>query len=539
MQSHNWRENIWNSLAQPWDLVIIGGGITGAGMLRMAAQAGLRTLLLDASDFAFGTSSRSSKLVHGGFRYLRNKQFDVTYESVCERERMLREARKLVEPLKFVITCHEGDRTPPKVYGMGVTIYDLMAPKWMHRKLSTEQLLKMEPNLKADGLLCGYEYYDALTDDSRLVLRILREGLRYGGAALNYARVENLLKDVTGKVRGVLVRDTAGAGGRTCEVMAKAVINATGPWADELRAHVGGSPCLRKSRGSHILIPWARFPIRQAFTLAHPWDNRTLFAIPWEGMTMIGTTDLDHPAELEARQAEPSITTDEVSYLLAAVEHSFPALQIGVADIRSSFAGLRPLVQSADASNPSAVSRKHLLLQESNLVTITGGKLTTFRRMAREALLAVRPCFAGKAHFNFARASFNRLPELVPETNLPDELLGRLLGRYGDEVMYLLESARPDELKPFEDVTTLWAEIRWAAREESVVHLDDLLLRRTRLGLLAEQGGLPQMEAIRAIAQPELGWDDERWQAEAERYALIWKSCYYIPSEENSSPTAP
>lgn len=532
MWHQNWRDEIWQKLTQPWDVIIIGGGITGAGLLRMAAQAGLRPLLLDANDFSFGTSSRSSKLVHGGFRYLRNRQWDVTYESVCERERMLREARNLVTPLKFIIPCRETDRTPAKVFGLGVVIYDLMAPKWTHRKLSPAQMAKVAPQLKPDGMVCGYEYTDAVTDDSRLVLRILREGVRFGGTALNYAAVENLLRDVTGKVRGVLVRDRSPEGqGRTVEIMAKVVINATGPWTDELRAHVGGEPLLRKSRGSHILFSWDKFPIRQAFTLSHPWDNRALFAIPWEGMTMVGTTDLDHPADLEARQLEPTISSEEVAYLLAAVEQHFPSLELTRDDITSSFAGLRPLVQSPDAANPSAVSRKHILLQENNLVTITGGKLTTFRRMAWDTLQLVRGNFAGRARLNPMRASFNASPQFVPETPIAPELLSRLIGRYGDEVIYLLETARPEELKPFDGLTTLWAELRWAAREEGVVHLDDLLLRRTRLGLLAEQGGLNDLPAIRAAVQPELGWDDAKWEAEAARYENLWKTCYYIPAE--------
>lgn len=532
MWNKYWRDSAWQKCSQAWDVIIIGGGITGAGIFRMAAQSGLRPLLLDANDFSFGTSSRSSKLVHGGFRYLRNRQWSVTYESVGERERMLREARNLVTPLKFVIPCRESDHTPAKVFGLGVAIYDLMAPKWTHRKLTPAQLLQMAPQLNPEGLVCGYEYGDALTDDARLVLRILREGVRLGGTALNYAAVENLLRDVTGKVRGVLVRDRSPEGrGHTVEVMAHAVINATGPWVDELRAQVGGAPLVRKSRGSHILFPWQKFPIQQAFTLLHPRDNRAFFAIPWEGMTLVGTTDLDHPAELEARQPEPSITAEEVDYLMEAVQASFPALELTRQDITSTFAGLRPLVQSPEASNPSAVSRKHVLLKEDDLVTITGGKLTTFRRMAWQTLEAVRPRFAGKACMNWMKANFNPPPEFVPETAIEPGLLKRLVGRYGDEVIYLLESARADELKPFDCLTTLWAELRWAAREEGVVHLDDLLLRRTRLGLLAEQGGLPDLPAIRAEVQPELGWDDARWEAEAGRYQDLWKSCYYLPEE--------
>jgi len=520
------REQTWADLARPWDVIIIGGGITGAGILRQAVMAGLRAVLLEANDFAFGTSSRSSKLVHGGFRYLRNRQFSVTYESVHERERLLREAPQLVTPLDFIIPAHKSSPKAAAQYGLGVFIYDIMAPKWAHSYLLPHSLSRICPALSRKDLIGGYRYQDGLTDDSRLVLRVLREAVSLGGVALNYAKVEGLLTGADGQVRGAAVRD--GLTGQTVEVLGTAVINATGPWADELRAGVGGEPKLRKSRGSHIIVPRHRFPICSAFTLAHPWDSRVLFAIPWEGVTLIGTTDLDHDPELERTQAEPTITSEEVDYLLAAATHAFPSLGLTRADIRSTFAGLRPLVRAGADQTPSQVSRASILLQENGLVTITGGKLTTYRRMGHAALQAIRTRLRPGVHFDPLKPMFKTPPALFPEAPISCEMLQSLVGRYGDESLLLLLDADPAELTQIDELPLLWAELRWAARQEGVQHLDDLLLRRVRLGLLAEQGGLPHLERIRTLVQSELGWDDARWEAEASHYAEVWKSCYYL-----------
>jgi glycerol-3-phosphate dehydrogenase len=532
MWQKGYRDILWSQLSKPWDVVIIGGGITGAGILKQASQAGLRALLVEAKDFAFGTSSRSSKLVHGGLRYLQNRQYNVTYESVRERERMLREGPNLVEPLKFFITSRSTDHTPAWKFGLGVVIYDLMGSKWANGHISAQQLVQACPAIGQENLLGAYYYYDAVTDDSRLVLRVVREAVMSGGKALNYARAVELLTDGSGQVTGIVLQDQSPEGqGRTCDVLANVVINATGPFADELRGKVGGQARIRKQRGSHILFKRSRFPIQSAFTLVHPWDNRVFFAIPWEGTTLVGTTDLDHPAELERATPEPCITADEVKYLMAALQYTFPDLGLTQEDIISSFAGLRPIVKSGEANHPSQESRNHIILNENGLITITGGKLTTYRRMAYETLQAAKPHLHPRLEIKDRQPMFEPLPHLNGKSALlPAEAVGYLSGRYGLETPRLIQQAETAELAPAaNEIPTLWAELRWAAREEGVVHLDDLLLRRVRLGLLTPNGGLDQIETIRQIVQNELGWGDERWEQELAHYRRLWQQCYFLP----------
>ena len=229
------RKEIWQNLQQDWDIIIIGGGITGAGVFRLAVAQGLRVLLLEQHDFSSGTSSRSSKLVHGGFRYLRNRQFDITRESVREREALLREAPALISPLGFILP-YTASKAQRREFRLGVTIYDLMAPKWQHRRLSREAVQSLAPQMSAPWLAGAYLYYDAVMDDSRMVLRLLSEGCRAGGTALNYARVEKLLRAQDGKVCGAALSDQSPAALGSLELRARVVINAAGPWSDALRA---------------------------------------------------------------------------------------------------------------------------------------------------------------------------------------------------------------------------------------------------------------------------------------------------------------
>lgn len=525
MWPKGWRESIWAELDRPWDLIVIGGGITGAGVLREASLRGLRALLVEANDFAFGTSSRSSKLVHGGFRYLRERQFDVTRESVREREWLLQAEPRLINRLPFLMPHYAGARTPAWQFAVGVVIYDLMAPKWDHRRLSKRQLLERCPLLRSNGLRSGQRYIDASVDDSALVLRLLRAAAADGARALNYVRVEALLRKAEGEVCGVRLRDLVS--GREAEVQARAVINATGPWSDELRAQVGAPPRLRKCRGSHLVFSRARLPLGEALTLLHPRDNRAMFIIPWETATIIGTTDIDHPREWEA--GEPFATQAEIEYMLEGLQHTLPAAGIRHEDILSTFAGLRPLVRPEGDALPSQVSRRAVVWDESGLVTVTGGKLTIFRVMALQALRAAAPRLQRDLDLDRRSQVFDPAPELEAPPELPAESLAYLLGRYGRETPALLETARPGELELIPGTLNPWAELRYAARAGGVLHLDDLLLRRLRLGVLLPQGGKGLLERIRGVVQPELGWDDLRWQAEVERYAEIWQR-YYSPA---------
>ncbi len=525
MWNAEYRSRAWSELEQPWDILIIGGGITGAGLFRMAVNAGLRTALVEAQDFTFGTSSRSSKLVHGGFRYLRNRQFSVTRQAVREREWLLREAKHLVTPLSFFAPGYD-DYAPLWQLHLGVIIYDLLAPKWDHHRCTKEDLLREYPFLRQTGLQGACQYWDAHVDDSRLVLRLLREGARRGGLALNYARVERLLRDSNRQVCGALVRDMAQPNGSALEVRARLVINASGPWSDALRSQLGALPRLRKLRGSHLVFPFEKFPIREAVTLFHPRDRRAMFVIPWESVTIVGTTDLDHPRELEEQQCEPCASPGEIDYLMEAVGTCFPGLGLSHNDVIATFAGLRPVIRSERATEPSKESRAHVVWLEDGLLTVTGGKLTTFRIMATEALQTVAGRLGLRPSAFAVQKFFDSLPELPSAVPLSQETLLYLLGRYGSETSSFLTSATPDELQPIPGTPNLWTEIRWAARQEGIQHLDDLLLRRVRIGLLLENGAEAHLERLRSIIQPELGWSDSRWAQEVAVYRQIWRNSY-------------
>jgi len=522
MWDKGWRQQTWSQLDQVWDILIIGGGITGAGILRRAVQEGYRALLVEAADFSSGTSSKSSKLIHGGFRYLRNKQFSVTRESVREREWLLKEARHLVTPLGFIMPCPD-DPHIARQYGLGVVIYDLLAPKWQHAKLSRVQILKCCPELRSDHLTGGYRYYDAAMDDSRIVFRLIREAVADGGTALNYTRATQLLKDAQGEVCGAVLSDQSPAGLGEKEVAARVVINATGPWSDELRAGVDAPARIRKLRGSHLVFSRERLPLNHAVTLMHPRDHRAMFAIPWEGVSLIGTTDLDHTFPLA--DCEPFCTAAEIDYILEAASDTFPALELGHTDILSTFSGLRPIINTGQA-DPSKESRAHVVWQEHGLITVTGGKYTTFRIMAQQALQMASSRLPNPADFTAKKRYFNPLPREVGRSELPEDYYLHLLGRYGDETAALLAAAAADENEPIHHLPNLWSELRWAACTGAVEHLDDLLLRRVRLGMLLPEAARADLDRIGNIVRSELGWDEQHWQAELTRYMEIYHKAY-------------
>ncbi len=523
MWEHNWRDGVWSDLAAPWDLIVVGGGITGAGILREAARLGLRALLVEQCDFGWGTSSRSSKLVHGGLRYLKEGRLRLTRAAVHERERLLAEGPGLIDPLGFLLTTYKGDHPGRWTYRAGLSIYDLLALQWSHRRYSPQDFQMLAPHVAQEGLEGGFRYGDAQTDDARLVLRLIREAVADGGAALNYAEAEGLLQ-AGGRVCGVRLRDRVQL--RSAEVQARVVINATGAWADRLRREVGAEGRIRPLRGSHLIFPAWRLPVAQALSFLHPLDRRPVFIFPWEGITLVGTTDLDHDQPLDQ---EPCISPEEVAYLMAAVDAQCPALGLGLEDILSTFAGVRPVIGTGE-HDPSKESRDHVVWEEGGLLTVTGGKLTTFRLIALDALRAVRHRLPEVGRLDADLPVLAPIDlELAGEGALDDGARRRLLGRYAADAPALVAAAQPGELEAIPGTQTLWAELRWAARAEGVIHLDDLLLRRVRLGHLLPAGGEAEVPRIRAICQAELGWDDARWEAEAAAYRDLWRAAYGVP----------
>lgn len=528
MWALGWRQQVWDQLNQPWDVIVVGGGITGAGIFRESSRAGLRTLLLEAKDFASGTSSRSSKLVHGGLRYLKNGQIRLTYESVRERDQLLSQARGLVSPLGFFMPTYRNDKIPGWVFGAGLILYDLFSLKWAHQRYSGETALERWPFLRSDGLIGGYRYFDAQTDDARLVLRVIREAVSQGGHALNYAKVVGLLRNNRGEVCGVQVEDQDFENRRpSVEIQAPVVINATGAWADGLRSSLGGARRLRLLRGSHILLPAEKVPISRAISFWHPHDQRPVFIFPWEGIVIVGTTDVDHHDDLEI---EPSISPAEAEYLIVAARFAFPSLNISLEDVRSSLSGIRAVVDTGKI-DPSKESREHVLWLENGLLTITGGKLTTFRVMAHDALRTIRRHLPPHARFDRRRRLFDEIPgEMLELDHLTSAARLRLLGRYGQDALHIVDGARNGELEHIPGTQTHWAELRWVARAEGALHLEDLLLRRSRLGLITPEGAIPLLPDIRKVIQDELGWSEDKWQAEVAAYTHLWKSSYQLPT---------
>lgn len=525
------RAAAWEKLAhEEWELIVIGGGITGAGVAREAARRGLKTLLVEQRDYAWGTSSRSSKMVHGGLRYVAEGDIKLTWHSLTERERLLIEAPGLVTRMGYWFAHYRHVFPGRFVFGILLRIYDFLAGVRDRRFLKRKDFLARMPGYRDANLTGASRYTDALVDDSRLVMRVLDEAGADGALALNYVKAESLIME-NGRVAGLNLCD--GITGKVAPVKARAVINATGAWADRLREKLAGERKVRPQRGSHVVLAQGRLPIDEAVIFMHPQDKRPLFIYPWEGRTVIGTTDLDHRDDLDV---EASITQQEFDYILQGANFQFPNEKLTRDDVIASFSGVRPIVASGSGVNPSAERRDHSVWDDAGLITVTGGKLTTFRLIALDALKAASKYFP-KIDASDTKAPVFRPVGLI-DTTWPASDLKRLKGRFGFYTSQFMQEAASAEMEAIPQLETLWAELRWAARYEQVEHLDDLLLRRTRIGLLMAEGGSSLLLHVRAVCQAELGWDDARWAAETERYREIWLAHYGVPAEKVTQSAA-
>lgn len=474
------------ALAPRYDLIVIGGGITGAGVFREAARAGVSVLLVEARDYASGTSSWSSKLVHGGLRYLQSGEWRLTAESVRERQRLMREAPDLVERLDFLLPFYQGGKPSRGLVRLGLWLYDRFASDRAARSQSLDiaASLRRVPELAPTNLLGALAYQDARTDDCRLVWRLIAQGMKDGGTALNYVRVEQLLQSA-GRVRGVALLDAED--GSTREVEATVVINAAGVWAGSLPQQPAGAPKLRPLRGSHLVFPHAALPVPCAVSFFHPRDRRPVFAYPWQGATLLGTTDLDHGEDLW----NPRMSAAEADYLLDAINGLMPSLQLTSAAALSSFAGVRPVVDDG-SSKPSSASRESAQWSSSGFVGITGGKLTTFRVTARQVLAAVAKELP---QLKLAAETAPLFDQQAQESPSLAPTIEQLVARTGD----------------------------------AVLHLDDLLLRRTRAGLVLPQFAEALIEPTLQACRNTLGWDDARCAAEAIRYRAQMQAQHRVP----------
>jgi glycerol-3-phosphate dehydrogenase len=495
--------------------------------------------------------------------------FGLTLESVRERGRLLRDAPGLVEPQRFLMGHYEGRQPTRRTLGAGLAIYDAMAGARTRSFHSPDEVRALAPHLATDGLLGASGYLDAKTDDARLVLRVLQEAQRHGARVFNRAAVKSLLRagDVDVPLSslasdggatvapGTVVGARIEGAGFTGHVRARCVVNATGFWADGLRRGLG-APMLRPLRGSHLVFPLWRLPVAQSVSLMHPRDGRPVFATPWEGVALVGTTDIDHADDPDI---EPRITRDETAYLLEAVRAAFPRLDLRASDAIASFAGVRPVVDDRAAGrDPSRAPREHVVRDEQGLVTVTGGKLTTFRVNALDALrhaaphLAARPRRAGfspslsagerpdddapaamsAADFDYRQsdAILAPLADVPALAALPHGQRARLLGRHGAQAAALVREAGPGALETVPGTDTPWAELHWALRHEQVRFLDDLLLRRTRLGLLLPDGAAALLPRLEPVAREALRWSAGEWRDHCERYARLIDQCYTVPA---------
>ncbi|MFZ1986537.1 MAG: glycerol-3-phosphate dehydrogenase/oxidase [Desulfatitalea sp.] len=503
------------------DLVIIGGGVTGAGIFHETTRLGLKVVLVERHDFAWGTSSRSSKLIHGGLRYLREGHFMLTRDAVKERERLLREAPGLVMPIAFLVPIYKDHGPGRWTLEAGLSIYDLLAQKRQHRFLSADELIAKIPFIAREALSGGYQFWDAQVDDARLVLRLIAEGRQTGGTALNYTAAMAVDRDDKGLVRGVTLQDVETR--QTHAVAAPCVFNATGCWAEALHPQPNGKRRLRPLRGSHLLFPSQVLPVPCAVSFMHPQDGRAVFVIPWEGVVLVGTTDLDHDQDL---RSEPHISPAEADYLLAAARVLFPSLGLSLDQCIASLSGLRPIISSGDQRAPSEESREHDIWVDRGLVTIAGGKLTTYRRVALDALKAAQPFLPPIERPSPDSPGFDAAEPLPPDGGIDPQLWQRLCGHYGRGAHAIATNARAGELQCIPGTPTVWAELPYTAAHESVRHLADLLLRRVRIGLLLPDGGQAHLARIETLCRPVLGWDRHRWRAEVKAYLRQWQQAH-------------
>jgi glycerol-3-phosphate dehydrogenase len=532
------------------DVLVIGGGITGAGVLRDAASRGLRAFLVDRSDFASGTSSRSSKMIHGGIRYLAHGHFGVTREACRERDRLAALNPNLVRPMPFLFSSWEGGKIPPWQVRAALVAYAAVAnfrKTARFRMLSPEEVAGYSRDVRQQGLRAAGLYHDAQVDDARLVVETLKSARRLGGEAANHAELIEFLRGPDGRLTGARVRDRLD--GRTLAIRADALVNAAGPAVLRVRGidRPDSGSDLRPAKGVHLVIPRKRIHCQGAVTF-EARDGRHLFLCPFDDVALIGTTD-SFTDEID----EPVVTIDEVHYLLAAANEAFPRAGLTTNDLRSVFAGVRPLVAPADAeSPPSDVSREHdIALAPSGLLSLAGGKLTTFRAMgeiavdrvlgllSRERRRAAGP--SRTAALALRDDAFSREDlelELRRRFTLSPRVAEHLVTAWGAAALELLEQAPVEWRRPIGSSRYLYAELPWAIRTECPATLCDLLERRVRLALFAEGQGLPQLARIAEVAAEAAGWDAERAHAEAVAYAAAVRRRYQIVAKKQVSKDA-
>lgn len=541
------RPSLVSLYGRQFDVIVVGGGITGAGVAQDAASRGLRTLICEKGDFASGTSSKSTKLIHGGLRYLENFQFGVVLESVRERQMQRKLAPHLVHSLPFIIPVYKRNWLNNWKWEAGLWLYDVMAglsDNRFHSRLSRQDVLSLLPGIDENGLTGGIQYFDGRTDDARHTLEVIKSAVEHGAVALNYAPVSEFIRR-NGKVVGVRVYQTdnsqasAGAIADPVDVFAGVVVNATGVWTQKTAELGGASSTVKVSpaKGIHITLPQARLPIKSAMLIPTGGDGRFCFAVPWYDSVVVGTTDTPYDGDLD----DIKVLDEEVDYVLSAVNAQFPSLKVTESDITGRFAGLRPLISDAPARGKTTkISRKHKLEEAGDgLVTIAGGKLTTYRVMAAETVDLVASVLSRQGR-HVGRsvtdrlmlggwASENEYRRLAPfilnraaELGLGVRTASTLVFMYGKracDVLSLVEADRSLGAPLVDGHAYIKAQVVYAVRAECAITVDDVLSRRLRLSITDEKAAFRALHEVSRIMSELLSWSPEKLAAEIQSFA--------------------
>jgi glycerol-3-phosphate dehydrogenase len=522
---------------EQFDVLVVGGGVTGAGVALDAASRGLKVALVEKSDFASGTSSKSSKMIHGGLRYLQQREFRLVYENLAERQRLLENAPHLVSPLPFLIPLFGRDgvvsKTVARSYSIALWLYDLTGGLRIgarHTRVTKEQALAHLPTLNTDHLVAGFLYFDARADDARLTLTLVRTAaLEHGAVVANYTPVVRLTTDEDGDTNGAVVRPDPADPASEFPVRARVVVNATGVWADDVRAlDEGSNPrSLRPAKGVHVSVPADRLPCDIAAVIPVPRDRRSIFVVSWPDTDLVylGTTDTDYQGPLE----DPSCTPEDVDYLLDAA-NNVTTSRLTRADVTGVWAGLRPLLvpqgKAGHFSERTAdLSRRHTVHTSAHgVVTVTGGKLTTYRKMAEDTVDVVVQRLGESPKTRRCITKSLRLIGATAATKDPVAMAhphAHLLGRYGTEsaAVLALAEGRPELLEPaIPGLPYMRAELVYAAREEMAQTLDDVLARRTRALIQRAQPTMAAAHAAAALIAPDMGWDEQTASSQAAQF---------------------
>jgi glycerol-3-phosphate dehydrogenase len=512
-----------------FDMLVIGGGITGAGVARDAAMRGLRTALVERDDFASGTSSRSSRLIHGGLRYLEHGWLHLVFESSRERRTLMRIAPHLVRPLAFTWPVYDEARVPLWKLGAGLMVYDALALfrnlGGSHRRLVPADVLELEPAVRRDGLRGGARYFDASTNDSRLTLANARAAVDAGATVMNHAEVRQLRR-AGAHVTGAHVVDRIT--GKGVDVTARAVVNATGPWSDSIRrmAEPHASTGLRGTKGVHIAVPRERVGNRDALTVLSAVDGRVMFVLPAGAFTIVGTTDTDYAGSIDEVRA----TRADVDYLLRSANAYFPAAQLRPGDVIAAWAGIRPLV-AGRGSEPGSTSREHAITWTApGLLSVTGGKLTTYRSMAASVVDQVTRALGASAH----PAATHEVPlpggdmrSLSEETEIATATIGmaplaehlvRLYGTDWRAVWTIVGSNTALSAPIVPTLPYIVAELHYAVEREMALTLGDLLIRRIPVAFETRDHGIAAVPAVARTVGPLLGWSESEYEAQMANY---------------------